>query len=52
VRRTGWVGPRWQGRWRGWGWGFPVAAAVGFGFAAYPYDDGCVVWDGFRWVNV
>ena len=51
-----WNGNRWYGnRWRGWGWGVPVAAAaVGLGYYAggYGYDDGCIAWDGYQWVNV
>jgi hypothetical protein len=56
VRQGGFYGQRWYGnRWRGRGWGFPVAAAaVGLGYYAggYGYDNGCIAWDGYQWVNV
>ena len=51
-----WAGNRWRGRWGGWGWGwgFPLAAAtVGLGYyGGYPYDNGCIAWDGYQWIDV
>jgi hypothetical protein len=46
-----WYGNRWHGYRR---WGVPIAVGVGLGYGyygGYPYNNGCVVWDGYSWVN-
>jgi len=58
-RYAAWGGRPWVGRW-GWRnrWRYPlIATGVGLGYGlysynAYPYYDRCVVWNGWRWVNV
>jgi hypothetical protein len=50
-------GSGWRGR-RGLGWwGWPVAAGIGLGAWSYYdaapyYDDPCLAWNGYAWVNV
>jgi hypothetical protein len=56
VAARPWLAGRsdWGGR-RGWRGGVPVAAGLGLGYglySSYPYDNDCVAWDGWRWVNV
>ena len=47
--------PGWGYR-RGWGWpigaGIIAAGALGYGYPYYAGYDGCVVWDGYQYVNV
>ena len=68
VRVAGFRGGGWGWRrgWGGGGWGWPVAAGLGLGLGTweyynYPYsgyyaspyyDDSCLAWTGYNWVNV